>query len=132
MILWRHEKETKNCKKLKAKYIKTTYKYKAIRVNLFFVKIGRSANWHLLLTTNLKLDFINLMEVYQIRWSIEVFFKECKQYLNLGKCMSSCFDAQIADTTVSMLQHIMLSYYKRINCQQSFDGHFKALSKKNG
>jgi len=69
------------------------------------------------------------MEVYQIRWSIEVFFKECKQHLNLGKCKSSCFDAQIADTTVTMLQHIMLSYYKRISCQQSFSGLFEAISK---
>jgi hypothetical protein len=69
------------------------------------------------------------MKVYQIRWAIEVFFKECKQYLNLGKCKSSWFDAQIADTTVSMVQHIMLSYYKRINCQQSFAGLFEAISK---
>ena len=69
------------------------------------------------------------MEVYQIRWSIEVFFKECKQHLNLGKCKSSCFDAQIADTTVTMLQHIMFSYDKRIRCQQSFSGLFEAISK---
>lgn len=129
MILKRYEKESKTCKSLKAKYIKVTCKYKGIRVNLFFVKMGRSQNWHLLLTTNLSLNFIDLMEVYQIRWSIEVFFKECKQYLNLGKCKSSCFDAQIADTTVTMLQHIMLSYYKRINCQQTFGGLFEAISK---
>ena len=129
MILKRHEKEQKTCKSLKSKYIKATCKYKGIRVNLFFVKMGRSKNWHLLLTTNLTLSFIDLMEVYQIRWSIEVFFKECKQHLNLGKCKSSCFDAQIADTTVTMLQHIMLSYYKRINCQQTFGGLFEAISK---
>jgi len=128
-LLTRHERDAKTCKKIKAKYIKITCKYKGIRVNLFFVKMGRSANWHLLLTTNLSLNFIELMEVYQIRWSIEVFFKECKQYLNLGKCKSSCFDAQIADTTITMLQHIMLSYYKRITCQQSFSGLFESISK---
>ena len=91
--------------------------------------MGRSQNWHLLLTTNLTLNFIGLMEVYQIRWSIEVFFKECKQFLNLGKCKSSCFDAQITDTTITMIQHIMISYYKRINCQQTFGGLFEAISK---
>jgi len=128
-LLMRYEKDAKTCKKLNAKYIKITSKYKGIRVNLFFVKMGRSGNWHLLLTTHLNLSFIELMEVYQIRWSIEVFFKESKQYLNLGKCKSSCFDAQIADTTVTMLQHIMLSYYKRITCQQSFSGLFESLSK---
>ena len=127
-ILRRREKDAKTCKELKAKYIKVTCKYKGIRVNLFFVKMGRSENWHLLLTTDLTLSFVKLMRVYQIRWTIEVFFKECKQYLNLGKSQSSCFDGQIADTTVSMLQHIMLSYYKRINCQQSFGGLFKDIS----
>ena len=129
MILKRYEKESKTCKSMKAKYIKVTCKYRGIRVNLFFVKMGRSQNWHLLLTTNLTLNFIDLMKVYQIRWTIEVFFKECKQYLNLGKCKSSCFDAQIADTTVTMLQHIMLSYYKRINRQQTFSGLFEAINK---
>ena len=129
MILKRYEKESKTCKSLKAKYIKVTCKYKGIRVNLFFVKIGRTQNWHLLLTTNLTLNFIDLMKVYQIRWSIEVFYKECKQYLSLGKCKSSCFDAQIADTTVTLLQHIMISYYKRINCQQTFSGLFESISK---
>jgi len=129
MLLKRYEKESKTCKSMKAKYIRVTCKYKDIRVNLFFVKMGRSQNWHLLLTNNLTLNFIDLMKVYQIRWTIEVFFKECKQYLNLGKCKSSCFDAQIADTTVTMLQHIMLSYYKRINCQQTFGGLFATISK---
>ena len=128
-ILRQHGKKAKTCKELKAKYIKVTCKYKGIRVNLFFVKLGKSVNWHLLLTTNLTSSFLEIFKVYQIRWSIEVFFKECKQYLNLGKCQSSCFDGQIADTTVSMLQHIMLSYYKRINCQQSFGGLFKDISK---
>ena len=128
-ILKRYEKESKTCKILKSKYIKVACKYRGIRANLFFVKMGRSGNWHLLLTTDLNLNFISLMKVYQIRWAIEVFFKECKQYLNLGKCKSSWFDAQIADTTVSMVQHIMLSYYKRINWQQSFAGLFESISK---
>jgi len=60
---------------------------------------------------------------------LKCFFKKCKQYLNLGKCKSSCFDAQIADTTVTMLQHIMLSYYKRITSQQSFSGLFESIRK---
>lgn len=115
------------CKKLKSHYIKISCEYKGIALNLFFVKIGRSNNWHLLATTDLSLNFISLMEVYQIRWSMEVFFKECKQYLNLGQCKSSNFDAQIADTTLSMIQHTMLSYCKRINYQTSFGDLFKGF-----
>jgi hypothetical protein len=36
--------------------------------------------------------------------ALHKFFKECKQYLLLGKCQSLDFDAQIADTTLSMVR----------------------------
>ena len=39
------------------------------------------------------------MEIYSIRWTIEVFFREAKQQLGLGKCKSRDFDAQIASIT---------------------------------
>jgi hypothetical protein len=119
--------KAKRCRKLHSHYIKCECEYKGTAINLFFVKMGRSDKWHLIATTDLALNFIALMEVYQIRWSIEVFFKECKQYLNLGQCKSSNFDAQIADTTISMIQHTMLSYCKRINYQTSFGNLFLGL-----
>jgi len=122
-----NERKAVRCKKLKSQYIKIECEYKGTALNLFFVKMGRSSNWHLLATTDLSLNFISLMEVYQIRWSIEIFYKECKQYLNLGQCKSSNFDAQIADTTISMIQHTMLSYCKRINYQTSFGYLFKGI-----
>ena len=127
-ILSINKRKPTDCKKMKSKYIKVKCKYKGIRVNLFFVKMGKSKNWHLLITTDLSLTFIQLMELYQIRWSIEVFFKETKQYLNLGGCQSNCFDAQIADITLSMIQYIMLIFFKRVNYQQSISGLFKDIS----
>jgi len=36
-------------------------------------------------------------------------FKEAKQLLGLGKCQSNDFDAQIADTTITMIQHLLLT-----------------------
>jgi hypothetical protein len=68
------------------------------------------------------------MEVYQLRWSIEVFSKERKQYLNLGNSNSSDFDGQIADAAISMIQHIMPAIFKWMNYQQSFGELFKELS----
>lgn len=123
------ERKVQKCKKLKAKYFSVKCYYKGIRVNLFFVRMGRCKMWHLLLTTDLSLNFIKILEIYQIRWSIEVFFKESKQYLHIGDCQSNTFDAQIADITLSMMQHIMLSYFKRIHYQQSIGGLFKDLQK---
>lgn len=127
-LLATKSRKASECKKLKAKYTKIACRYKSNRVNLFFVRMGRCNNWHLLITTDLSLSFIQLMELYQIRWSIEVFFKEAKQYLNLCGCQSNCFDAQIADITLSMIRYIMLIYFKRVNYQQSISGLFKEIS----
>lgn len=66
------------------------------------------------------------MDVYQIRWSIEIFFRESKQYLNLGKCKSTDFDAQIADATISLTQYTLLAFHRRMCDYSSFDGIFSA------
>ena len=47
-------------------------------------------------------------ELYQIRWSIEVLNKECKQYLRLGKSQNTDFYGQIADAS-------LIPYYRFIN-----------------
>jgi len=126
-ILKTNESKKQRCRKYKADYIRVTCWYKGIRVNIFFVRMGKSQNWHLLLTSDLGLSFVKLMEIYQIRWSIEVFFKESKQYLHLSDCRSNTFDAQISAITISMMQHIMLSYFKRVNYQQSIGDLFKNI-----
>ncbi len=128
-ILNTKARNAKRCKKLKAQYIKVPCYYKEIRLNLFFVRMGKCKTWRLMATTDLSLSFIKLMEVYQIRWSIEVFFKDSKQYLHLSSCQSNTFDAQIADITISMMQYIMLSYFKRLNYQQTIGGLFENLAK---
>jgi len=45
------------------------------------------------------------MELYQIRWSIEVLFKESKQYLRLGKSQNTDFCGQIADASLTMITY---------------------------
>ncbi len=92
--------------------------------------MGKNAKWRLLVTTDLGLSFHKLMKIYQIRWSIEVFFKDSKQYLSLGKCQSNDFDAQIADTSLIMIRYIMMAFYRRIHYQQSIGGIFEEWSMK--
>jgi len=123
-LLTKFERKAINARSHKAKYFKVAVTYGGIRINLFFVKMGRGNSWKLLITTDLTMGFQKLMNIYQIRWSIEVFFRESKQYLNLGKCKSTCFDAQIADTTISMVQYVILSFHQRISEYGSFDGVF--------
>lgn len=60
-----------------------------------------------------------MIKIYQIRWTIEVFFKEAKQSLGLGKCQSNDFDAQIADTTLTMIQYMILTLRWRFEQYES-------------
>ncbi|MCP4161103.1 MAG: transposase [Deltaproteobacteria bacterium] len=73
------------------------------------------------------MNFIKMMEIYSIRWSIEVFFKEAKQYLRLGKCQSRNFDAQIANITITCILYIFLAYLRRINDYESLGGLFENI-----
>ncbi len=115
-------------KKYKAKYIELIAEYQGIRVKVFLIKFGTHGTWRMLVTTDLQLSFTRIIEIYKIRWTIEVFFKECKQYLLLGKSQSRDFDAQIADTTLSLMRYILLSYYKRIHYDMTIGGAFRELS----
>ena len=123
-LLTKFERQAKQARSHKARYIKIPVAYNEIRVNLFFIKIGQTPNWKLLVTTDLSINFQKLMDVYKIRWAIELFFRESKQYLNLGKSKSTCFDTQIADATISLLQYTILSFHQRLTNYSSFDGVF--------
>jgi len=123
-LLTKFERKAISARSHKSKYIKVPVTYGDIRINLFFVKMGKCKSWKLLITTDLTMGFQKLMDVYQIRWSIEVFFRESKQYLNLGKSKSTSFDAQIADATISLVQYAILSFHQRITNYGSFDGIF--------
>jgi hypothetical protein len=119
----------KRCRKLKATYIEVVVEYKDVgRVKLYFSRFSHRGSWQLLLSTDCSLSFIKAVEIYNIRWGIEVLFKECKQHLNLGKCQSNDFDAQIAETTLSLVLFTMLAFYKRMHAYESMGILFDKLS----
>ena len=127
-IIQLYKRRAKTNRKYKAKYIKLQATYQDVRVVLFLINIGKGENWRLLVSTDLNIGFNKLMEVYKIRWTIEVFFKEAKQYLLFGKSQSQDFDAQIADTTLSLIRYILLSYYERTHYGMTIGGLFKKLA----
>ena len=96
-----------------------------IPVKLFFYKTSKRARWHMLLSSNTKLSAIRAYEIYSIRWSIEVFFKEAKQYFNLGQCQSRDFDAQIADISLIIMQYNIFSLAKRFTDYETLGELFK-------
>ena len=106
-------KKCKYSRKYKSQYLMVVCDYKGVKVKLFYIKYHNTQRWTLLLTTDLTLSFVKAMEFYQIRWSIEVLFKECKQYLRLGICQNTDFDGQIADAAIVFLTHTILSLQRR-------------------
>jgi hypothetical protein len=118
----------KRCRKINSRYIEVVVEYKtAGKLKLFFSRFSRQGQWKLLATTDLKLNYLKSMEIYSLRWGIEVVFKECKQHLNLGKCQSNDFDAQIAETSISLLLYIMLAFHKRTHAYETLGLMFAHL-----
>ena len=115
-------------RKYNATYIRVPVWYDNRRGNLFFVRLGSGSKWKVFITNDLELTFNKLLEVYHIRWSIEVFYKDGKQYLQLGKCQCNNFDSQIGATTLVMMQYIMLLLYKQQHYGQSLGSIFDMLS----
>jgi hypothetical protein len=121
----KRNKKTKRSRKLNVWYSFSDVCYKGNLVRLFFCKTTHRGNWNVLLTTNRGLDFEEAYRIYTIRWSIEVFNKESKGYLRLGKSQSQDFDAQIADTTICMLKYNILSLAKRLLAYESMGELFR-------
>jgi hypothetical protein len=123
----KYRKKSKRSRKFNATYIKVPVWYGNRRLNMFFIRIGSGTKWKCIVTNDLNLSFNKLMEIYHIRWSIEVFFKDAKQYLQLGKCQCNNFDSQIGAATLAMMQYVMLLLYKQMHYGQSLGSIFDML-----
>ena len=118
----------KRCRKRNTRYFEVIVTYDGIgEVKLYFCRFPYQKQWRLFLSTDISLSFLSMMEVYSIRWTIEVFFKEAKQQLKLGTCQSRDFDAQIAHVSTCYLLYIFLAYFRRINDYESLGGVFEMI-----
>ena len=119
------QKDIRFCKKHKCNYLAIRIEYKGNKLKAFWVKTKGSETWKMLVSTDTDITFTNAMKYYQIRWSIEVFFKECKQNLNINKCQSTDFDAHIAWITLSFISYMMLSLRKRFDDYETMGEVFR-------
>jgi hypothetical protein len=124
-----NSKRIHSCKKYKSRYFSVVASYKGTPVKLFYIKYKNAKDWTILLTTDLSLSFVKAMELYKIRWSIEVLFKECKQYLRLGKSQNTDFCGQIAAATLTMITYTILTLYKRFQAYETLGGLFRDTQK---
>jgi len=99
--------------------------FKGYPVKFFFCKNSKRGKWHVLVTTNTRIKVVTAYQTYSIRWSIEVFFKESKQYLGMGKSQSQDFCGQIADISIAMIVYNVLSLAKRFEAYETLGMLFR-------
>ena len=116
-----------SCRRYRSRYVRIRAEYDGIPVQLFIIRYGRSSKYEVMVTTDMKLNFVTAFELYQIRWNIEVLFYEAKQHLELGRCQSLDLDAQIADCTLAFIAYSVISLRKRFSDYETFGDLFRDI-----
>ena len=123
--LRKSKKGLKRSRKTGFYYMSSIGTIDGVLVKVFLARKGKNGNWHTIISTDTSLSFNKMMELYNIRWSIEVFFKEAKQLLGLGKSQSTNFDVQVAQMTITMIQYLLISLKYRMEAYETIGGLFK-------
>lgn len=119
------KKQVKYCRRYRCHYAAADVKLGKRKVRLFFCKRGKHQGWKILLTTDLKLDFLRAYEIYSMRWAIEVFFSDAKRLLGLSDCSARDFSSQTAHVSLVMIRYNLLSFVKRNLDYETIGGLFK-------
>jgi hypothetical protein len=90
-------------------------------------KKAKTPQWVAFLSTDTRLQASTIIKKYIKRWSAEVFFKEGKQLLHLGKEQSNSFQAQVFATTNSFFRYTLLNYLNEREHKASTGSLFEAL-----
>ena len=82
-----------------------------VEVRLVFsapVRAASADTWVVFLCTDAKLGDAKILEVYSLRWSIEVYFKEIKQNLGFLKEQSGRYQLAYASVHLAALRYLLL------------------------
>jgi hypothetical protein len=82
-----------------------------VEVRLVFsapVRAASADTWVVFLCTNVELSDAKILEVYSLRWSIEVYFKEIKQNLGFLKEQSGRYQLAYASVHLAALRYLLL------------------------
>lgn len=71
-------------------------------------------DWAIFLCTDTALSAADILQLYAMRWAIEVYFKEAKQHLGLLKEQSNHYAAYIASIHLTAIRFCMLVIAKQI------------------
>lgn len=69
-------------------------------------------DWALFLTTDIHLSMSKMLEIYALRWGIEVYFKEAKQHLGFLQEQTVTFASHTASIHLCAIRYLMLVHNK--------------------
>lgn len=121
-----YERQAKQCRQYKCMYISLRGKLGSQDVRIFLIKYGRHSVWNIMITSDIKMKFVEAFKLYQMRWSIEVLIRECRQHLGFGKFQGRNFDGQIADTTLCFITYTILALALRFSEYETVGEIFRA------
>jgi len=125
--LRKHRVKMSRSRAMRLYYFQYIGEIDGVQVKVFLTKRSVNGAWHTLLSTDTGLSFYKAIKVYNTGWTIEVFFKEAKQLLGLGKSQSTNFDVQVSQTTITMIQYLMISLKYRMEAYETIGGMFREI-----
>ena len=99
-----------------------------MEIRVFFFRKSKKSKWVSLITTDLEVNYLQALKIYSMRWSVEVFFKEAKGLLGLGKAQMRDFASQIPMVAIVSLQYNILSLAKRFSDYETIGGLFEDIT----
>jgi len=70
-------------------------------------------DWAVFLTTDISLEANKILEIYALRWAVEVYFKEAKQHLGFLKEQSNHYATYIASIHLAAIRFCLLIIAKQ-------------------
>ncbi len=102
-----------NYNSIKYSYVSTTTTHKTLgRIKIVFIKTKE--NLIPIISTNINLSELEIINTYKKRWNIEQGYKDLREYFQFGKEENRIYEALIARITLSFLAYNLTSYINRI------------------
>ncbi len=84
------------------------------------MKSAPKSSWVVILCTDVDMILSDILEVYALRWNIEVYFKEIKQYFGFGKEQSGQYASILASIHLAMIRYILFYYLSLVHSSCGF------------
>ena len=116
-----------NYNSIKYTYVSAVATHKTLgKIKIVFIKT--KDNLIPIISTNIILSDVEIINTYKKRWNIEQGYKDLREYFQFGKEENRIYEALIARITLSFLAYNLTSYINRVqNEPQTLDNLFRDL-----